>query len=729
MSERGARRIERVLLIKPPYTILDMYPKITVPPIGLVYLAAVIEQDYDVRIIDSIAEGFNHEERVGPDRIRFGLSWEELRSRIRDYEPDVVGVSCLFSAQFANSLDTLKITKEINPDIVTIIGGSHSSALPEATLRNPSVDFVIIGEGEMTLQELLDALTRGNNYGGIDGLAFRDGERTVVNPKSRYITDLDGIPFPARHLLPMEKYFSINLPHAALSRRRRTTQIVSSRGCAARCIFCATTAFWGNRFRGRSAENVLAEIDHLVQRYRIRELHFEDDNMTQDRDRAIAIFNGLIERGYDLIWTTPNGVSINTLDEELIALMRKSGCYELCLPVESGCQRVLQEIIHKPLQLDQVAGVVRMVKSHGIIASGSFVVGFPGERFDELQQSFDLAWKLRFDNCDFNIATPLPGTELYNLCIESGCLRDDFSFDRLEYLEAFMDTPEFTAEELKLLVSRNTMRYRLALLVRHPAEFFRRYVALIFKQPRFFYRYSRGLIRQMLSSLKRPSEARRIEKRILAEYKNAPFLSRLHIWIRCRSTPLYRIQQYVPRHGKIIDLGCGHGLFTLWMALASPQRAVCGVDISARKLTLARIASRARSNIVWRQADLAKMDIEPCDSITIIDVLYLLPFEAQKGLLSKCARALPEGGYLFIHRAAMKPLWKFAITCLQEWLSVKILRITHGNALYFWRDEELIHFLESLGFRVLAKRLDAGYLHPHQLLVCRKENPVKLGLI
>jgi magnesium-protoporphyrin IX monomethyl ester (oxidative) cyclase len=722
MRAHTKRKIGRVLLVKPPYTILDMYPKITIPPLGLAYLAAVIERDCDVRIVDSIAEGFEHEERAGPGRIRFGLSWEELRARIRDYGPDVVGVSCLFSTQFANGLKTLEIAKGVDPDVITMIGGSHSSALPESTLRNRAVDFVIIGEGEMTFRELLDALASGKSLEGIDGLAFRDGERTVVNPKTRYVADLDEIPFPSRHLLPMEKYFAINLPHAALSRRRRTTQIVSSRGCPSRCIFCATTRFWGNRFRGRSAGNVLAEIDHLVQRYRVRELHFEDDNMTQDRERAIAIFKGLIERGYDLIWTTPNGVSINTLDEELIALMRESGCYELCLPVESGCPRVLREIIHKPLLLDRAARVVQAVKDLGIVASGSFVVGFPGERFDELRQTFDLAWNLRFDNCDFNIATPLPGTELYSLCIESGCLRDEFSFDKLEYLEAFIDTPEFTAGELKLLVSRNTMRYRLALLARHPAEFFKRYVALIFKQPRFFFRYSRGLLRQALRSFGRPIEAATMEKRILREYASAPLMSRLHVRIRSRSTPLHLIQEYVPRRGRIVDLGCGHGLFTLWMALASPRRSVCGVDVSGQKLAVAGIASRAAPNVSWRRADLVETDVEPCDAVTIIDVLYLLPFEAQRDVLAKCFRALPEGGHLFIHRAARKPLWKFAIAYLQERLSVKTLRITHGNALYFWKDAELAGVLESLGFRVRAKRLDGGYLHPHQLLICCKES-------
>ena len=466
-----------------------------------------------------------------------------------------------------------------------------------------------------------------------------------------------------------------------------------------------------------------------MQRYQIRELHFEDDNMTQDRDRAIALFNGLIERRYDLIWTTPNGVSITTLDEKLITLMRESGCYELCLPVESGCPRVLREIIHKPLTLDQAGRVVTMVRSHGIIASGSFVVGFPGERFDELLQSFELARKLKFDNCDFNIATPLPGTQLYTLCIESGALRDDFSFEKLEYLEAFIDTPEFAGEELKLIVSRNTMRFRLALLAHHPTEFFRRYVALMIKQPRFFYRYSRGLLRQALGSLRRPREAVMMEKQILRTYSGAPFMSRLHIRIRSRSTPLHLIQKYIPRRGRIIDLGCGHGLFTLWMALTSPQRSVCGVDISQQKLALARTASRAMSNITWRQADLCQMEIELCDILTIIDVLYLLPLDMQRDLLARCVHALPEGGYLFIHRSGARPRWKFIIAYLQELFAVKILRITHGSHIRPWNDDAMRHYLESLGVRVLVKRMDAGYLHPHQLLICRKENSAQAGLI
>ena len=719
------RKIERVLLIKPPYTILKMYPKITVLPIGLAYLAATLESDYDVRIIDCLVEDFHHEEKVAPGKIRFGLSWENIRKRIQEYQPDAVGVSCLFSSQIANSLRVLRLVKEVEPEIVTLIGGSHTSALPEETLRNPEVDFAVIGEGEWTLRELLANLNRGESPDSVDGLAFRNGDRIVVNPKTRFIKNLDEIPFPSRHLLPMEEYFKINLPHAALTRRRRTTQIVSSRGCPAHCIFCATTKFWGNRFRGRSAENVLAEIDFLVEKYGIQELHFEDDNLTQDRSRTRRICEGLIEKGYDLIWTTPNGVSITTLDDELIRLMRKSGCYELCLPIESGCQRVLREIIRKPLLLEHAGKVVDSVRKHGIIAAGSFVLGFPGERFEELQQSFEMAWKLNFDNCDFNIATPLPGTRLYEICRDKGLLRDNFSFEKLDYLKGFINMPEFTADELNVLVSVNTMLHRLGLFKRNPAEFFRRYVLLFFKQPRFFFRYTRGLLAQTHASLNRPPEAREMGRRILGEYSGVPLLSRLHMRIHNLLTPLYLIEQYIPRRGAILDLGCGHGLFSFWMALGASGRSVTGVDISGEKVRIANEAAEKSRNLRFLQADLTSWVLCPCDIITIIDVLYLLPFETQRKLLIKCFQALPHGGYLFIHRISKKPLWKFLLARMQEWVSVKLLRITRGKRLYFWEDRELISFLQSLGFRVLVKRLDRGYVHSHSLVVCCRERKIR----
>jgi 2-polyprenyl-3-methyl-5-hydroxy-6-metoxy-1,4-benzoquinol methylase len=212
-----------------------------------------------------------------------------------------------------------------------------------------------------------------------------------------------------------------------------------------------------------------------------------------------------------------------------------------------------------------------------------------------------------------------------------------------------------------------------------------------------------------------------VRRSVLSRYRSFPLLVRLHGYLRCATCPFERIEARVPQAGLIYDIGCGHGVFPLWMVLSAPARTVVGLDISEEKLQIARLAAKGESALSFQCADLSHWEPRRCDAITAIDVLYLIPFELQRRLLRRCFLALPDGGTLLIHRVSRKPFWKFIVARSQELISVRLLHITHGNALYFWKDQELAAFLESLGFHVLLERLDRGYLHPHSLLVCRKE--------
>ncbi len=477
------KKIQKVLLIFPPTKILRGGLKITTPPLGIAYIAAVIRNDYNIKIIDASVEGFHNEIVINKDFVRYGLSIQDIGKEIEKFSPDVVGISCLYSSHYPETIKICKLAKEIDKEIITITGGTHPTFLPEQCMENRELDFIVLGEGEYTFRELLRRIEAGKHFTEIDGLAYREGDEIQVNPRIKYISNLDEFPFPARELLPMDKYHQANLPHSHVSKSKMNTPVVTSRGCSMSCIFCSSTRFWGNQYRARSAQNVLDELEHLARDYGIKEIHFQDDNLTLNRERARQIFQGMIDRRLDLLWNAPNGIALWTLNDELLELMKRSGCYEFIMGIESGDQEVLNKIIKKPLNLKKVEFLVKTMKRLRIRTGAFFILGLPGETKAQMRNTINFAKKLKLQFAEFFVASPHPGTELYEICKEKGYLRDGFNFTDIEYLNPSITTPEFSAQEVRKLVSRQFILYNLGLLVRDPLAFFVRYGTFIFRRP------------------------------------------------------------------------------------------------------------------------------------------------------------------------------------------------------------------------------------------------------
>jgi len=444
--------IDTVMLVYPPVTrpgdfSAERVRVSTFFPLGLAYLAAVLEERdrYRLVVLDALIEGDVHDGIAAADgsSIRYGLDDEAIRHRIADAAPDVIAVSCLFAAMQEDAANVCRLAKEVDPRIVTVVGGAHAG-VNAATLMHhyPAIDFVVIGEGDATLPELLSRLEQDREIGSIDGLAFRVDGRVVVNPKQTYIEDLDRIPFPARHLFPMKRYFSSAAAHSVY-RRTPFTQMITSRGCPCKCAFCALGKHWGARQRRRSAENVLAEIEHLVRDYGIREIHFEDDNLTADKERALAIFDGIIERGLDICWNVPSGMAVYTLDDELIDKMAASGCYSVSLAIESGNQEVLHKLMNKPVDLKKVPPLVKKIRAAGMDARGFFILGYPDESRETMEETIAFARDLELDWAYFFVASPLPNTRMWDRCIEKGYIKPE-DFDPVRsFHRSIIHTPEF----------------------------------------------------------------------------------------------------------------------------------------------------------------------------------------------------------------------------------------------------------------------------------------------
>jgi len=499
MPKPGRKKIEKIFLLQPPLTTHTDYssePKGIHPPLGLASIAAVLEKDYQVRILDSVVEGYDHEERRGRNLIRYGLSDKEIERRIASFEPDVVGISNLFSSGWTEALQVARAVKDIDRNMVTVMGGPHPSACPENVLEHPEIDFVVLGEGEESFRDLLTAIL-SNNFSGLDGVAWRDDGRVRVSPKTKFIRDLDSLPFPARHLLPMEKYFSIGEAFI-VTRAKPFTPVITSRGCTAQCTFCPVHASWGGTWRARSAGNVVDEIEHLVKAYGVKEIHFDDDNLVLNRRRAEAIFQGIIERRLDIVWTVPTGLALWAVDEGLLELMKKSGCYKLYLAVESGDEHILRDVIRKPLQLKTVHPLVRAMKRWGIEVETFFVVGMPGETVDSLRRTFRFARSLDAAATHYFFANPMPGTQLWAECAAESYFREGFRFDDIRVERANIDTPLLSARTLERLVAREQLAGRILSLVKHPWRFVKKYLSYLKKDRRVVARFLWKNVRQSL---------------------------------------------------------------------------------------------------------------------------------------------------------------------------------------------------------------------------------------
>jgi radical SAM superfamily enzyme YgiQ (UPF0313 family) len=426
----------------------------------IAYIAALLERQYKVLIIDAPTEGRRNLEQIDGTKYRVGLTNREIADRIRRWSPDVVEIHIPFSGWWKTAYEVASIVKSIDKDIITVLSGLHPSARPVDSLMQPNIDFVVIGEAEYTMLELVGVLEQRTTEGlkKVRGIGYIKNGETVITPPRPAIQDLDSLPFPARHLLPMEEYFAAVKevpPRGEI--RKPWTMMITSRGCPYNCVFCSVHVVMGRKWRGRSPENVVDEIEQVVHTYHVKQIDFLDDNMTLNKKRMENICDLIAKRGLDIEWYTPNGIRADGLDENLLTKMKASGCKKIRIAPESGVQRVVDQIIKKNLDLKKVENAVILSRKVGIKVGCFFILGLIGETKEDIKATIKYAYKLRqlgADSFYFSYATPLYGTELYEQAKRGGFLRDCFSDEALAAVEPLIETPEFTADDLRELCAR-----------------------------------------------------------------------------------------------------------------------------------------------------------------------------------------------------------------------------------------------------------------------------------
>lgn len=410
-----------ISLIRPFY-----HSHLITPPLGLGYLSSYLKaHGYETRLIDGL---------------NLRLSATEMAEQCRG--SFLVGITCL-SAFFPEVAELTKKLKERGLRVA--IGGPHAGALPAETLAVTGADFVVVGEGESTLLELLRALEKGEQPASVPGVAVPGGK--APSCERAFVSNLDSLPFPDWKAMDPRTYSKA--PHGGLVRAFPVAPVTSTRGCPFACSFCASPRLWKKSIRFRSPGNVVDEIEMLVRDFGVREIHFEDDNLTLRRSHIDGLCREILKRKIRIHWATPNGVRIDTLDEEVLRLMRQSGCYFLAFGIESGSQAILDRI-HKQQKLPEVERIVKLAHKLGFLTQGFFIFGLPGETPDTVEETIAFAKRIPLDRAQFLLLDLFPGSALW----------EEFRGERAvdgryrSYQEATWVPPGFTREELNKIPGR-----------------------------------------------------------------------------------------------------------------------------------------------------------------------------------------------------------------------------------------------------------------------------------
>ncbi len=364
------------------------------PPLGLTYMAAVLEQnDIEVKIFDCPVCEIDH---------------EKLKSELDSYQPTIIGIGAM-TPIIESALKSANVAKQVCPDAKVVMGGPHATFADKQIISNEKdVDIIVRGEGEETLLELAKQSPELQKIGDIKGITFRKDNQVIRSQDRPFIQNLDALPLPAYKYLQMKRYRITGM---------KLLPIISSRGCPFQCSFCVASQMFGARYRARSSKNVLDELEWLKNEYDAEGIAFQDDTLTFDKKRAIEICDGMIERKLKLPWGCSSRADVVT--REILANMAKAGCDEICFGVESGCQRI-RDSLKKKVTTEQCENAIKWAKEAGIFVTVSVILGYPGETKETLRESLDFVRQVEPDDVWLCHATPYLGTELRALVESNG---------------------------------------------------------------------------------------------------------------------------------------------------------------------------------------------------------------------------------------------------------------------------------------------------------------------
>lgn len=420
-----------------------IYPQVlnlTFPPLGVLYIASVLKKD-------------NHEVMVS---IVDNKNMKEELNRIEKFRPSVVGISIVSPTQMDLSGTLMKGLKPLLKDAYFVCGGTAATVFYEFILNNFHVDAIVKGEGEEAIRELIGKIADKADISGVRGIVYKVNGRVITNPDRGIVHNLDEIPFPARELIDFEKYLR---PPGLLRGMwiKRSTAVMTSRGCPAHCIYCSSNLIFGRTPRRRSVDNVISEIKHLIERYRVEAVWFSDDTFTLQKTWVMDFTRKLREERIDIKWGCQ--ARVDTVDQEMLEEMKRTGCLQVDLGVESGSPDVLKAL-KKGSNPQMIEAAFRMIRKVGIRALATFMVGNPQEKHADIEMTSQLARRINSDFTIFFFTTAYPGTELFEMAKRNNWLKNT-DYSRWFVREAPALEINFSKDELIRIRSRLQNRFLL----------------------------------------------------------------------------------------------------------------------------------------------------------------------------------------------------------------------------------------------------------------------------
>lgn len=496
MSDKG-----KVMFIAPNLKGYDGGVNRIQPPLGAMIMAEVLRKEgYSTHVLDTALEGWNHRVPMVDHAVMIGLPEAEIKKKIGEFDPQIVAISALFSNLIYSTHDIARIVKEVNPKTEVVLGGNHMSNATsdyEFASANPgqglqarltdmediNIDFAMRGESDFAFPSLVQARLEGKDFSNIPGLVMRtEPGKYRVNPSER-VQDLAQLPIPARDLVNMDGYFNIGAFHSTKTKSgtKRVLNVMASRGCPEKCTFCTTPQMWGSKVRWRPIESIVDEIKGAVRDYKVEEIQWDDDTITANIKHLYELC-GELEK-IRLPWCTPNGIKTNyhlANQPEMFKRMADAGCYQVTLACESGVQRVLDKVIGKNLNIDQIKPAIKNAIDAGMFVHTFWILGYPGETREELQQTVDFAKGSGADSYSFAILNPLPGTPIYRQVVRENLWWPGRGLEDMMFRTSLIKVPGFNSpEEFESYVNKTNIETNRLLWTRDP----QRYIARIGHPP------------------------------------------------------------------------------------------------------------------------------------------------------------------------------------------------------------------------------------------------------
>jgi len=410
----------KVLLINAPVLHNPIAHRSTYLPLALLSIATFLKHERINATVLDAGNQFAHDHLGHPELADYVQ--HALRDHIGRLQPDIIGIGAVFSGAFGALTEFAKGIKRFCPNIPIVIGGIHATIFAKEILeRYEHIDYVILGEGEYSFLQLVRCIASGQSVDAIDGLAFRQSGKAKLNPKTSFISGLDALPAPDYDLLDLTHYqFDTSAWYSPKQMPiGRPFPVISSRSCPNRCSFCSMWLVHGPKFRARSAKHVVDEVEALYNKYGVRYFEFMDDNLTFDKPRILDICNDIVRRNLNIQFSTPNGVAVYRLDQEIVDALVSAGMIRVALAVEHGSEYMRRRVMRKPLGTEKVYEVAEACAKHKqLYIIGYFVIGMPQETRETLDETYNIITRLPLDHFQINWATPYPGTELFRYCME-----------------------------------------------------------------------------------------------------------------------------------------------------------------------------------------------------------------------------------------------------------------------------------------------------------------------